>query len=477
MDTMPNIDRDGAIGDVDIAPPAPAARAPRYGALTVAELMEQIDAGLVEGVLLITPDNTGRCLAERVAADGFIENLGRTTAYKVPLMLWGLDIEQDVRPGLDHIGGMGDGVPDVYLSPDLGTLRRVPWVPMPVVICDPVDENGVPLAFAPRQILKDQLTRLEALGVTLQAATEVEFYLFDESYESAWHDDYRTLTPSTRYHAAYDAFAGIKSEGFIAQVIRQMDQAGVEIEGYAGEYGLGQHEINLKHTTCLDMADRHFLYKWGVKTIAARMDKSVTFMAKWNIDSDGNSCHVHVSLWDQDGVTPLGADARFDGFVGGLAARAEAATLMYAPLVNSYRRFRPHSFAPTAIAVGDNNRTCSLRVVGSGDVRRIENRIPGADVNPYVALGAIALSGADGIEASLTMPPMELGDVYSRDDVPQIPGSLHAALDLFERSDELRAALGEAVHGHLLALGREEEKAFLNETVTDWEKRRLFERG
>jgi glutamine synthetase len=465
--------------DTPSAGPAPSVQGTaRHGLLTATELVRQVEAGLVDGVLLVTPDNGGRCLAERVAAEGFVENLGRTDAYKVPLMLWGVDIEQDVRPGLDHIGGMGAGVPDVFLVPDLTTIRRVPWMPgLPVVICDPVDEHGVPIPFAPRQILKDQLARLEALGVTLQAATEVEFHLFDESYESAWHDGYRTLTPSTRYHAAYDALANLSSEDFIQQVIRQMDQAGVEIEGYAGEYGLGQHEVNLKHTTCLEMADRHFLYKFGVKTIAARTGRSASFMAKWAIDADGSSCHVHVSLWDRDAESPLGSDPRFDGFVAGLAARAEAATLMYAPMVNSYRRFQPHSFAPTVIAVGDNNRTCSLRVVGSGTTRRIENRIPGADVNPYVALGAIALSGADGIEAALPMPTMESGDMYTRDDVQLIPGSLHDALDLFEESDELRAGLGEAVHAHLLAMGREEEKAFLMETVTDWEKRRLFERA
>lgn len=455
-----------------------ASETANHGRLTVNELIREIELGLVDGVLLVTPDNSGRCLSERVAADGFVENLGRTNAYKVPLMLWGIDIEQDVREGLDHIGGMGAGVPDVYLVPDLATIRRVPWMPgLPVVICDPVDEDGVPIPFAPRQILKDQLARLESLGVTLQAATEVEFYLFDENYESAWHDNYRTLTPSSRYHAAYDALACLKSEEFIGEVIRQMNLAGIEIEGYAGEYGLGQHEINLKHTSCLEMADRHFLYKFGVKTIAARMGKSVTFMAKWNIEADGSSCHVHVSLWDRDEAASLGADPRFGGFVAGLAARAEAATLMYAPMVNSYRRFQPHSFAPTVIAVGDNNRTCSLRVVGSGESRRVENRIPGADVNPYVALGAIALSGADGIEAEMPMPTFETGDMYTRDDVPLIPTSLHAALDLFEGCSELRAALGDRAHAHLLAVGREEEKSFLMETVTDWEKRRLFERA
>lgn len=449
-----------------------------YGPMSLDQLRAEASAGLVDGIMLITPDNSGRCLAERVPTQRFLKDYDEVGAFKVPLMLWGIDIEQIVRSGLDHIGGMGAGVPDVPLVPDMTTIRRLPWLPTtPVVICDPFAPDGAPLAFAPRQILKRQLERLESLGVTIQAATELEFYLFDESYEAAWNADHKGLTAASRYHAAYDAVAAIKAEPFVNEVIRQMDLAGVETEGYAHEYGYGQQEINLSHAGALEMADRHFLYKFGVKSIAARMGVSATFMAKWAIDGDGNSCHIHTSLWDVTGTTPIGDQRAFDGYVAGVAEGMAGATLMYAPTLNSYRRFQAHSFAPTVIAVGDDNRTCSLRLVGEGSTRRVENRVPGADVNPYVALGAMAASGANGIEAGLAMPPVETGNMYYRDDVPTLATSLPAAIELFATSESLRSGLGADVHQHLLDLGRDEELAFLTETVTDWEKRRFFERA
>ncbi|WP_432990178.1 glutamine synthetase family protein [Dactylosporangium sp. CA-233914] len=449
-----------------------------FGPVPIDRLIESIRSGAIDAVLLVTPDNAGRCLGERVPGARILQAIDDPLAIRVPLMLWGIDIEQNVRAGLVHVGGMAAGVPDVPLVPDLSTARLLPWLPRtPVIICDPADAEGRPLDIAPRQMLKRQLARLEALGVQLQAATELEFNLFTESYEDAWRNGYTTLTPSSRYHAAYDALEALKSEAFIDAVISQMDQAGIEVEGYANEYGRGQHEINLKHTTALEMADRHFLYKFGVKSIATRLGVSATFMAKWMIGDEGNSCHVHVSLWDADTTAPLGEDKRFDAFVGGVAAHMAESTLMYAPHINSYRRFRPHSFAPTTIAVGDNNRTCSLRVVGLGKHRRVENRVPGADVNPYVALAAVALGGAGGIETEAAMPHLETGDVYSRTDLPMLPTSLPAALSLFENSKAVRDGLGTEAHHHLLAVGREEEIAFLSETVTDWERRRLFERG
>lgn len=449
-----------------------------YGPMSLDQLRDEAAAGLVDGVMLITPDNIGRCLAERVPTERFLKEYDRLGAFKVPLMLWGVDIEQVPRDGLDHVGGMGAGVPDIPLVPDMATIRRLPWLPRtPIVMCDPVRTDGSPLPYGPRQILKSQLTRLEALGVTLQAATELEFYLFDESYEAAWKSGHAGLTPTSRYHAAYDAVAAIKAEPFVNEVIRQMDLAGVKTEGYAIEYGFGQQEINLSHTGALEMADRHFLYKFGVKSIAARMGVSATFMAKWAIDGDGSSCHVHTSLWDLTGTTPIGDQAQFDAYVAGVARGMAGATLMYAPTLNSYRRFQAHSFAPTVIAVGDENRTCSLRLVGSGATRRVENRVPGADVNPYVALAAMAASGAGGIEDGLGMPHLETGDMYTRTDVPTLATSLPSAIEKFAQSSELREGLGAEVHEHLLTLGREEELAFLTETVTDWEKRRFFERA
>ena len=212
-----------------------------YGPMSLEQLRSEAAAGLVDGVMLITPDNGGRCLAERVPTDRFLEEYDNLGAFKVPLMLWGVDIEQNVRAGLDHVGGMGGGVPDVPLVPDLTTIRRLPWLPnTPVVICDPMHPDGSPVAFAPRQILKHQLERLEGLGATIQAATELEFYLFDESYEAAWNADHKGLTAASRYHAAYDAIAAIKAEPFVNEVIRQMDLAGIKVEGYAHEYGFGR---------------------------------------------------------------------------------------------------------------------------------------------------------------------------------------------------------------------------------------------
>lgn len=449
-----------------------------YGPLSLEQLRAEAAAGLVDGVVLITPDNSGRCLAERVPTERFLRDYDELGAFKVPLMLWGIDIEQNIRPGLDHVGGMGAGVPDVALVPDLTTIRRVPWLAStPVVICDPVLADGSPLAYAPRQVLKRQLERLESLGVTIQAATELEFYLFDESYEAAWNAGHQGLTAASRYHAAYDAIAAIKAEPFVNEVIRQMDLAGIQTEGYAHEYGFGQQEINLSHAGALEMADRHFLYKFGVKSIAAHTGVSATFMAKWAIDGDGNSCHIHTSLWDVTGTKPVGDQVAFGGYVAGVSRGMADATLMYAPTLNSYRRFQAHSFAPTVIAVGDENRTCSLRLVGSGATRRVENRVPGADVNPYIALGAMAATGASGIEDALAMPRLETGDMYNRSDLPTLATSLPAAIERFADSTSLAEGLGAEVHRHLLTLGREEELAFLTETVTDWEKRRFFERA
>lgn len=448
-----------------------------YGPMSLEQLRAEASSGLVDAVVLLTPDNHGRCMSERVPTERFLRDHAKVGAFKVPLMLWGLDIEQNYRQDLEHVGGMSSGAADIPLVPDMTTIRRLPWLPnTPVVICDPTHLDGTPLSYAPRQILRTQLARLESLGVTIQAATELEFYLFDESYEAAWNAEHRGLTASTRHHAAYDAVAAIKAQPFIEEVIRQMDLAGIEIEGYSQEYGFGQQEINLAHAGALEMADRHFLYKFGVKSIAAHRGVSATFMAKWAIDGDGSSCHIHTSLWDLSGTTPIGDQSQFGGYVAGLAAAMGEATLLFAPSVNSYRRFMPHSFAPTVVAVGDENRTCSLRLIGSGASRRVENRVPGADVNPYVALGAMAACGANGIEAALAMPELATGDMYASD-APRLATSLSTAIDQFTSSTALQEGLGAEVHAHLLALGRAEQDAFLTETVTDWEKRRFFERA
>lgn len=451
--------------------------APAPGIWSLAALREAVDAGRITKVLLVAADNIGRPLGEHVPARRFLDHVDDPAAFRIPLMVWQLDIEQDLNPDLEHVGGLSNGGPDCLLQPDLATLRVLPWIPdTAMVICDPVLADGTTLAIAPRQILKRQLARLAAHGATVQCASELEFFLFEQSYEQGWGSDYRELTPASRYQAAYDPLVAISNEPFINAVVEQMERAGIGIEGLACEYGIGQQEINLTHTHALEMADRHFIYKFGVKAIATRMGKSATFMAKWDGAGIGSSCHIHTSLWSADGGTALGDHSLFDGFVAGLVANARDMCLLYAPNLNSYRRFAPNSFAPTTVACGDDNRTMAFRVIGEGPTRRVENRIPGADVNPYLAIAGAIASGIDGIERQLPFPALIDGDGYTRTDLPQLPTSLPEALALFGTSEPARAVLGDEVHAHLLTVGQGEMNAFNHHTVTDWERRRYFER-
>lgn len=449
----------------------------RPGIWSLSALRKAVDAGQITKVLLVAADNIGRPLGEHFPARRFLDHVDDPSAFRIPLMIWQLDIEQDLNPDLEHVGGLSNGGPDCYLQPDLGTLRVLPWIPdTAFVICDPVLPDGTLLEIAPRQILKNQLARLVAHGATVQCASELEFFLFEQSYEDGWGAQYRDLTPASRYQAAYDPLAAISNEPFLNAVVEQMEQAGVAIEGLSCEYGIGQQEINLTHTQALEMADRHFIYKFGVKAIATRMGKSATFMAKWDGAGIGSSCHIHTSLWSVDGTTPLGDHRLFDGFVAGLVDNAREMCLMYAPNLNSYRRFQPNSFAPTTVACGDDNRTMAFRVIGAGPTRRVENRIPGADVNPYLAIAGAIASGVNGIERGLPFPALVDGDGYARTDLPQLPTSLTEALGLFAAGEQSRAALGGEVHAHLLTVGTGEMNAFNHQAVTDWERRRYFER-
>lgn len=448
-----------------------------HGVWSLSALREAVDAGRITKVLMVAADNIGRPLGEHFPARRFLKHVDDPSAFRIPLMVWQLDIEQDLNPDLEHVGGLSNGGPDCFLKPDLNTLRVLPWIPdTAFVICDPILADGTVLEIAPRQVLKRQLARLAAKGATVQCASELEFYLFDQSYEAGWNSDYRNLTAASRFKAAYDPLAAVGNEPFINAVVDQMEAAGVEIEALSCEYGIGQQEINLTHTHALEMADRHFIYKFGVKTIATRMGKSATFMAKWDGADVGSSCHIHTSLWSLDGETPLGDTELFGRFVAGLVRDARDMCLLYAPNLNSYRRFQPNSFAPTTVACGDDNRTMAFRIIGDGPARRVENRIPGADVNPYIALAAAVAAGVNGIEAHLEFPELVDGDGYSRHDLPQLPTSLHEALGLFTDCDSAEAAFGVEVKQHLLTVGRGEMNAFLTQAVTDWEQRRYFER-
>jgi glutamine synthetase len=372
------------------------------------------------------------------------------------------------------------GYGDFAVRPDLGTLRLLPWQPGTAFVIGDVEWlDGVPVAASPRQVLRRQLDRLAAHGWTAMAGTELEFMVFRDSYEAAWELGYRELTPANQYNVDYSVLGTSRVEPLLRAIRNGMAGAGMTVESAKGECNLGQHEIAFRYADALTTADNHVLYKNGAKEIAAQAGMSLTFMAKFN-EREGNSCHLHVSLRDRAdrpvfaGDRPHGFSPAFEHFLAGQLAVLRELTLLYAPNINSYKRFAEGSFAPTAVAWGLDNRTCALRVVGHGSSLRVENRTPGGDVNPYLALAASIAAGLYGIENELSLEPEFTGNAY-RSDKPRVPGTLRDAAELFEKSSLARAAFGEDVVEHYANMARVELAAF-DRAVTDWERVRGFER-
>ena len=334
--------------------------------------------------------------------------------------------------------------------------------------------DGADVLASPRQILRRQLARLRERGWRANAATELEFILFRDSYETAWHKGYADLDPANLYNVDYSLLGTARVEPLIRRIRNSMAGAGLAVENSKGECNLGQHEINFRYGEALRAADQHAIYKNGAKEIAAQEGMAITFMAKFN-EREGSSCHIHLSLAKEDG-TPLFGDDRalFDHFVAGQLAHMRELTLFFAPNVNSYKRFVHGSFAPTAVAWGKDNRTCSLRVVGHGPSTRVENRLPGADVNPHLALSAMIAAGLDGIDRELPLEEPYAGNAYVADK-PRVPETLRDARDLFAASELAREAFGEEVVTHYLNYAQVELDAF-DAAVTDWERVRGFER-
>jgi glutamine synthetase len=388
------------------------------------------------------------------------------------------------------------GFQDFSMVPDWSTLRVLPWLDRTaLVLCDAVQIHGdEPVEVSPRQILKRQIARAKEQGLRVFCGSEVEVFFFRDGYRDAWEQIYRDLHPMSYYRTDYHLLQTTKDEWLISQIRNGMEGAGVPIESSKGEWGLGQHEINLVFSDALEMADRHAIYKHGIKEIAALDGLSATFMAKWSAREVGSSCHIHSSLWDPDGREPLSADASnpgqcsetFNHYLGGLLATAREMAWMFAPYPNSYRRYVPDSFAPTTITWGRDNRTCAFRVIGEGSSLRVENRAPGADANPYLAFSATIAAGLSGIENKLDPGPEYAGNAYEAD-LARLPTSLEESIDAFSSSAVARDAFGGDVFDHLVHLARHEQQAFeryLYETgmdpnsgVTDWELRRYFERG
>ncbi len=441
--------------------------------MTLDELREQVDRGEVDTVVLALADMQGRLMGKRLHARHFLDEVAEHGAEACNYLL-AVDVDMNTVEGYAMSSWSG-GYGDFVLKPDFDTLRPVPWnAGTAMLMADIAWEDGSDVVASPRQILRRQLARLGERGWQAFAGTELEFIVFRDTYEQAWHKGFRDLVPANLYNVDYSLLGTARVEPLLRRIRNEMAAAGMRVEDSKGECNFGQHEINFEYGPALKTADEHSIYKNGAKEIAAQEGMAITYMAKYD-EREGSSCHIHFSLRD-DADEPLFAkdEGLFKSFLAGQLACLRELTLLFAPNVNSYKRYAAASFAPTAVAWGRDNRTCSLRVVGHGPSLRFENRIPGADVNPYLALSAIIAGGLHGVEQGLELEPVFEGNAYESDK-PRVPKTLQEARDLFAASDIARAAFGDDVHAHYVNMADVELAAF-NATVTDWERYRGFER-
>jgi glutamine synthetase len=442
--------------------------------LSVEELRTEVERGEIDTVVAAFTDMQGRLLGKREHAEFFLEESAEPGLEGCNYLL-ALDMEMDPQAGY-QMASWEQGYGDFVLTPDLSTLRRVPWLEgTALVLCDVGWADGSPVAASPRQVLRAQVERARAAGYEPMMGSELEFYLLKESYEEAHAKHYRDLTPSVPYILDYHILATSFDEPLIREIRNHMQAAGIKVESSKGEAWPGQQEINFRYADALTMADNHAIYKNGAKEIAQQNGCSITFMAKPDHSWIGSSCHVHASLW-RDGENAFAEEGElFDRFLAGWIACTKELALFLAPTINSYKRYAAGSWAPTSLAWGRDNRTCGFRIVGHGGGRRVETRIPGGDANPYLAFAALIAAGLYGIEYELEPPPALEGNAYESD-AERFPSTLREAVDALENGTMARAALGDAVVDHYLNYGRVEQRLF-DEAVTCWERERLFERG
>ncbi|MFJ1981438.1 glutamine synthetase family protein [Streptomyces albogriseolus] len=454
--------------------------ADRTPPLAVEELHALVAGGEIDTVVLAFPDMQGRLQGKRFAARFFLDEVLHHGTEGCNYLL-AVDADMNTVDGY-AMSSWETGYGDFAMYPDLDTLRRVPWNEgTAMVVADLAWADGSPVAAAPRQILRRQLDRLAALGHTAQAGTELEFIVFKDTYEQAWDSGYRGLTPANRYNVDYSVLGTGRVEPLLRRIRNEMAGAGLTVESAKGECNPGQHEIVFRYDEALVTCDQHAIYKTGAKEIAAQEGVSITFMAKYD-EREGNSCHIHLSLADLAGESampdsPEDPDSMSEVmryFLAGQLAALREFSLLYAPHINSYKRFQPGSFAPTAVAWGHDNRTCALRVVGHGRSLRFENRLPGGDVNPYLAVAGMVAAGLHGIEQRLELPEPCTGNAYTAG-FEHVPTTLREAAELWEHSEIAKAAFGEEVVAHYRNMARVETDAF-DAAVTDWELRRSFER-
>jgi glutamine synthetase len=448
--------------------------------LTLEQLAAEASAGTIDTVVTAFTDMQGRLVGKRIDVSFFLDEVTDGGIEGCNYLL-ALDMEMDPVSGYE-MANWEKGYGDFGIAPDLATLRRIPWLDRTaLVLADVVNHDGTPVVASPRQVLIAQYERAAAIGYTPLVASELEFYLYKQSYAEAHEGDFRDLTPTIPYILDYHILATTMDENVIGQIRRGMRDAGIPVEFSKGEAWYGQHELNIRYADAVTSADRHTIYKNGVKEIAFLNGVSATFMAKPSEKDIGSSCHIHSSLVDSD----TGASAFVDGheetdtfrhYLGGLRARIRELALFIAPSVNSYKRYATESWAPTSISWGRDNRTTGFRIIGHGQSRRVECRIPGADVNPYLGYAALLAAGLDGIENRTNPGPELVGNAYAAGEAEPFPATLREAVELWEGSDFARGAFGEDVWRHYLNYGRTEQRLF-DQVVTDYERRRMFERG
>jgi glutamine synthetase len=426
-------------------------------------LKQKIAGGEVETILTVFPDMYGRLVGKRITGDFFIESTAGHGMHACDYLLT-VDMEMDVIEGY-KFANWESGYGDFHCVPDFDSLRMITWLDKSaLVMCDLETEPGhQPVQEAPRTMLKRQIERLAEAGYSAKSASEIEYFIFKDSYESAREKNYTNLETFGWYIEDYHMFQATKAEALNGAIRKHMDNSGIPVEFGKGEWGPGQHELNLRYTDVLEMADRHAIYKQGVKEIALTQGLAVSFMAKWRTDLAGSSMHLHLSLWDKGGnknvfpgehkAGPIEVSNEFRWFLGGWMAHAPEIVPFYAPNPNSYKRYVDQSWAPTKIAWSYDNRTSGFRIVGNGSALRIECRIPGADTNPYLAYAATIAAGLDGIENRIEPSDIFQGDVYAAAELPSVPGTLRDATDELENSGMLREAFGNDVVDHYVHSG------------------------
>jgi glutamine synthetase len=443
--------------------------------LTFEELRHLVAAGEIDTVVVAFTDMQGRLMGKRLHAEFFVEEMDADHPVEGCNYLLALEMEMDPVPGYE-IASWAQGYGDFAIRPDMATLRRIPWLEGTALVLGDVHwHDGSPVQPSPRQVLRAQVQRAAELGYTPMAGSELEFFLLKETFAEAHAKGYTALTPSVPYILDYHILATTYDEPLIRSIRNGMHSAGIRVETSKGEAWPGQQEINFRFADALTMADNHVIYKNGAKEIAYLNGCAITFMAKPFQDWIGNSCHIHTSLFKDGEAAFAEGDALFGSWLAGQIACARELAVFFAPTINSYKRYAAGSWAPTTLAWGHDNRTCGFRVVGHGEARRVETRIPGGDVNPYLAFAAMIASGLHGIEQQLEAPPPLAGNAYESD-AERFPSTMREAIAALEDGTMARPTLGDQVVDHYLNYARTEQGLF-DRFVTDWERKRYFERG